>query len=809
MNAKKQLLTFLVILIFVSHLSARERSLQGIVKDKSTGEVLPFANLVFLQSNTGTATDNRGEFHFYGLIFTSDTLEISYMGYQSVKIPINSQIDFSRKLIIELAEQSIDLPEVSITAAKYVEPTFSMDPSIRRIQSDQIQIMPSVGLPDLFRTIQQTPGVTSNSEASNQLCVRGGNPDQNLVTIDGAVIYYPYHIFGITSFFNNDMVDNLIFSPGGFSAQYGDKLSSVLAIQTKTPVNNFPHRINLNIIGSDVTTGGKLGKYFGWLYSGRSSYIKIPNSFEFYDLPYDYYDQTLKLEFTPGEKHNVQFLTLHSKDDMNIDDEFEGQLQSSIDTTTLKYKFKDQDQLNWNNKLYSIKWQYFINNRTTLTAHHFNSQYINAAFNEQSAEFPDHMDVKFQENKQWIDNQIVKHNAEQGAEIKNRFTDATTKINLNHELNERVNLRGGMQHSKYKSDYFWEGEYTFLEEQFQLFFDHAPADSFNYEQTYSSRAGFLESDIRYTDKLSSRQGLRLTKWGNASKLYLEPRINLQYRFTDKLQFDLAYGRYSQGVTTALEEGIIGFLELYFPMDQTSSVETADHYIGTLGYTLSKNTKLRITGYYKSFDGLLKATDGTPRFAQTPGKAKGIEFEAGGKLFNMTGWCSYVWSHSDRTYNGLSYDTNFDQRHKIQAFTQMDMKHNTSLSAYWEFHTGQPYDPVNYLAMIPELHLPYPQKKWDNGTVWYQQTEMDVPRGRVRYPYYHRLDITVIKLIKRSKFTFAPYFSIRNVYNRANPIFYKKVEFDADFEDGKIINARIEREPYKISILPTVGFRWGF
>jgi len=274
-----------------------------------------------------------------------------------------------------------------------------------------------------------------------------------------------------------------------------------------------------------------------------------------------------------------------------------------------------------------------------------------------------------------------------------------------------------------------------------------------------------------------------------------------------MQINMAYGYYSQGISTALEEGLIGFLELYFPVNSSKRIETAHHYIGSLSWNPSPKTKMTITGYYKKFSGLLKSTGSSPLFAQTPGQAKGIEFELETSLFGFSGWCTYTWAHSNRTYNSITYDTNFDQRHRFQIFAKRSLKYDFLISGFWEFYTGQPYDPANYFALIPEIIFPRSSRSWKQ--IWYQGISTDVPRGRVRYPLYHRLDLKIMKIIQGKRFTFAPYISIRNVYNRANPLFYKRIEFDADFENDKIVNGRIKRDAYIISILPTVGFRFGF
>ena len=82
---------------------------------------------------------------------------------------------------------------------------------------------------DVFRTLQLLPGVVSRSDFSSQLYVRGGSPDQNLVLLDGVAVYNPFHLLGLFSTFNTDAIKEVEFMTGGFPAEYGGRLSSVLS----------------------------------------------------------------------------------------------------------------------------------------------------------------------------------------------------------------------------------------------------------------------------------------------------------------------------------------------------------------------------------------------------------------------------------------------------------------------------------------------------------------------------------------------------------------------------------------------------
>ena len=120
-----------------------------------------------------------------------------------------------------------------------------------KLNPKQAQLLPSIsgGIEDLIKTL---PGVSSNNELSSQYTVRGGNFDENLVYVNGIEIYRPFLIRsgqqeGL-SFLNPSLVSSISFSAGGFSAEYGDKLSSVLDVTYKRPTETAAS-VGLSLLG--------------------------------------------------------------------------------------------------------------------------------------------------------------------------------------------------------------------------------------------------------------------------------------------------------------------------------------------------------------------------------------------------------------------------------------------------------------------------------------------------------------------------------------------------------------------------------
>ncbi len=100
-------------------------------------------------------------------------------------------------------------------------------------------------LDNVFRTLQTLPGVAATEEFGSRLAVRGGSPDQNLTVMDGVEVHDPYRLFGLTSAFNPETIQRFDLATGGFSAKYGDRLSSLLSVENRDGTRTERRRLGL------------------------------------------------------------------------------------------------------------------------------------------------------------------------------------------------------------------------------------------------------------------------------------------------------------------------------------------------------------------------------------------------------------------------------------------------------------------------------------------------------------------------------------------------------------------------------------
>ena len=264
----------LSIFLFISiHINAQEATIEGIILDENDVPI-PGANLSF--TNGGTQTNENGYYELSVPANQKIVLTITYVGFEKVEstispIPANTRVELN--FVLKTGVEQIGTVTITGNRNNRVEGITTISPeTIRKIPGA------NAGVENLLKTL---PGVTSNNELSTQYAVRGGNYDENLVYVNEIQIYRPFLIRsgqqeGL-SFVNSDMVRNVEFSAGGFQAKYGDKLSSVLDITYRRPVD-FGASLDLSLLGGsasveNISKNGKFSGIAGIRYRDNSLFV--------------------------------------------------------------------------------------------------------------------------------------------------------------------------------------------------------------------------------------------------------------------------------------------------------------------------------------------------------------------------------------------------------------------------------------------------------------------------------------------------------------------------------------------------------
>ena len=264
----------LPLFLFIStHITAQEATIEGIILDENDVPV-PGANISY--ANGGTQTNENGYYELNLPANQEVVLTITYVGFKKIETtisPITANKKVELNFVLKTDVEQIGTVTITGNRNNRVEGITTISPeTIRKIPGA------NAGVENLLKTL---PGVTSNNELSSQYAVRGGNYDENLVYVNEIQVYRPFLIRsgqqeGL-SFVNTDMVRNVEFSAGGFQAKYGDKLSSVLDITYRRPVD-FGASLDLSLLGGsasieNVSENGKFSGIAGIRYRDNSLFV--------------------------------------------------------------------------------------------------------------------------------------------------------------------------------------------------------------------------------------------------------------------------------------------------------------------------------------------------------------------------------------------------------------------------------------------------------------------------------------------------------------------------------------------------------
>ncbi|MBU8893531.1 MAG: carboxypeptidase-like regulatory domain-containing protein [Bacteroidales bacterium] len=257
----------ILIFFFAFSLGAQNiNSLSGKILD-SDGKPVESAHIRNLSNNTGVISEKDGTYSLKIQKDKSVLIQVSCIGFAAKSFTINSETTSIKNYNIILEVSVSDIGEVSVVGE------LSPESNLIKIEAKHIDFNPDIS-GNLESLIKTMPGVSSNSELSSQYSVRGGNFDENLVYVNDIEIYRPMLVRsgqqeGL-SFLNSDMVSSIQFSSGGFETRFGDKMSSVLDIRYKKPID-FGATVSLSILGGalhieDISKNGKFTYNTGFRY---------------------------------------------------------------------------------------------------------------------------------------------------------------------------------------------------------------------------------------------------------------------------------------------------------------------------------------------------------------------------------------------------------------------------------------------------------------------------------------------------------------------------------------------------------------
>ena len=749
--------------------------ISGVVTDEKSGEALFGANVLLYTDSLkhsdmirGAATNRFGFFSLPSVPAGEYFIFISSIGYETkVKKIVLPGTSSSLRTDIQLTEKPYTLEEVVVEDRR--ETDFSRTTSTIEVDPSLVQKLPSLGgEPDIFRALQLLPGVTAATEISTGLYVRGGSPDQNLTLIDGVVVYNPSHLGGFASTFNSDVLRSIRLIKGGFPAEYGGRLSSILDITMREGTKEkFKGSANINSISSRVTFEGPFDSLSTFIFSGRTMYLDkiLPISNKFNSIPrYDFFDFNGKVNYTLSEKDKLFISGFYSKDNIN---EAPNSKDVGFDIT-------------WQNATVNLTWTSFSSSTSFSNT---SLMYTNYFF---STLLKDKMPVK-----QPLD-----------FFTSSEIHDFLLRREMQFFLNNHSLKTGGevIYHnfSTTTSDFFIE------ELQYKPIFG---TDINGVEVSV-----YLQDEWTITSDLRSNLGGRFYYFRNGDLFAFEPRVSLTYYALDRLVFRGAFGITNQALHLLSRNDIYLPTDVWYPSSR--NIRASRSIQGAAGFevtSVDRTFLFSAEGYYKDLKNLYEYSD-TPDFTfgtdiennlvKGRGEAYGFEFFLNKRVGNFSGWVGYTLAYTKRYFNLLNrsepYYPRYDRRHDISVVLGYDVSSALNFGATWTYGTGQAlFLPISQYQLIG---LSNPQN--NPASIYFENSGRDA----FRLPPFHKLDLSCRYKIFISDKALELNFNVYNVYNRFN-VFSKYIGYKINEETGERIP--VLKQFTLFPFLPTVGVTFEF
>jgi hypothetical protein len=334
--------------------SENNSSIEGLIIDEKTKDPLPYVNVVIVGTNIGTMSDLNGRYKIeklpagkYNLMFLSIGNEQKEI--ENIVLTSDQNYDVG---ISYLAVAFITLNEVVVSPGSYS--VMEKTKSVISLSNENVKNMAYAD--DITRSVSRLPGISA-SDYSSKFAIRGGEANEVLISLDGMELYEPFHqrdfSGGLFNIVDIDVVRGVDLMTGGYSSEYGNRLSGVFNMKSKTINNNERHtKIGLSVMNAQLYTDGKFANNKGsYIISGRRGLLdlslKALGNNEWFPK---FYDGFAKVEYKLNNKHTMSFHFLNSGDKALINnapegdaiEEFNSEFNSIYAWASLKSSYSDK-----------------------------------------------------------------------------------------------------------------------------------------------------------------------------------------------------------------------------------------------------------------------------------------------------------------------------------------------------------------------------------------------------------------------------------------------------------------------------------
>ena len=782
----------------------RQYTISGFVRDSDSHEYLLGASILSKELKRGTISNNYG---FYSLTFPEGKvcLRVSYVGFKAKEVEIDlrkdTMMDFSLRSFASLGEVVI----------KGIRPRFEVMngwTGVADISSERVKSMPALlGEADLVKTLHQLPGVAVGTEGMTGLYVRGGNADENLFLLDGNPVYHVNHLLGFFSAFNPDAVKNIRFYKGGFPAEYGGRLSSVVDVRMNDGDRQEYHgNVSVGLLSARANLEGPIVK-------GRSSF-NVAVRRTWMDLFMTPILSILNKDEENKETFGYHFFDINAKVNHSFSERSRVYASFYMGQDAFRRKNElangDADERflwRWGNLIVSGGWNYVFSPKL------FGNLMVGYS------RFRSH--IRQEANGYEISGkQVERRSYRRESRYKSEMEDMSVRFSLDYRPSVAHRVRMGLDYLFHDFRPENSRQRSWLRDSL----DYAPHELFH---DYSRIKGhefslFAEDDIRLTDRVRMNVGTRYTLFHVEDEIYhsFQPRFSMRYLFRRGLSAKVSYSEMSQYVHLLSNTYVNQPTDIWVPVTRKVPPMRSRQVTAGLYYNWRRVYDFSIEGYYKRMKNLIDYKDHWPveavfsgwedRVGLGKGRAYGVELLARKTEGKTTGWVGYTLSWSDRWFpdgsvnKGRRFPFRFDNRHKVDVVVSRWLSPKVELTGAWVFASG------NHISLPEYKYLPPSAQKgngYTSGDAYLLMNSGLSARNNYQLAPYHRLDVGV-NIYQRKKMGRMGVWnlSLYNVYWKPNPFMTEVVTY-RDGATGQY-RARLE-ETILFYCLPSVSYTYKF
>lgn len=751
-----------------------DRIVKGKVIDGQTLSPLSYANIAFMDSEIGTSGNENGDFELKNSINAS-TLVISYVGYKSLIIDVSDSL-YNKIMLFKLLPINIFLQEVTVYSKPYDQLSLT-EISNLSIQSEKIKDV-SPGMPDILRSVQSLPGISVNNEFKADYNVRGGNQDENLVLVNGAKVYEPFHIKEAANasvgIFNVDLIKRVDLITGGFSAKYGDKMSSVLNIKYREgSKEKFSGAVSASLAYLDGYFEGPLSNDVSIILGVRKSYLEyvlsMVNLDEVSSLKPSFYDVQGVINYNISTSSKLLLEFIHAGDDFAYSpfkkrsSSYSGTYRGQAAQINTAYNENEEFDASYFSNLFDIQSINILSSKAILKGE---ISYYEQTDNEYRL-FRSNDDASYtltQNGVLYYDKRFLE-----------RITYDTLRIStfelrsdLSYQFNPSYEAEGGISFQNIGYKEFTGDIFTRIRKR-NVFnnptsevidtsiYDGEFGNEFPIDASSYKINAYIENIFQLNQELTFNIGGRIDYFDLNKDFTFSPRLSAGYLIAPSTTLRAAWGYYYQSP-------IYRQLRSSAASDTNTSSQLAIHYIIGLDHSFyfshGSNDYLQIKAeaYYKDYRDLISSRFGVferitySGYNDAVGNAKGLDIYAVLNLSDFYCWVSYglLFANEDKLNDDIGmYPRYTDQRHTLALISSVDLGANWQFSLKGFYGSGFPYTPRSAIN--------------NNGTWEWKQERVH----SAHLPAYKRVDVRIEKEIEFSGSSLNIFVDVSNVFNFKN------------------------------------------